>query len=217
MDAEIAPSTTAQVQQSTEQNVQSPTSLQAGQLPVRSRAALNVHQHSTCEAITHTAHLITAPPAQRVPDPAEASLNLVQSALVSHATTTHAQDVHLPFRSGLHSACSIPQLQQQQPVETLQQPAETVNAGTGHAETPAPAISTAAGICHHAETPMWLPAQLQQLRQHYRDAQFERAAHGMQPCVLMSQRVAFVVLEQFEQRDRAGAVDVLKAGLHVGQ
>ena len=204
--------------------MQHPTSQQAGQHDALGRAALRVKQQFSGEPNTHTAHLKAPSPAQRVPDDAEASLNRLQSAPASSAKTSHAQDVQLPSQPVLRTTYSIPQLQQQrpagtlqQPAETLQQPTETLNASTGIVDTQAPAVSNAAGFCHRAETPMWLPAQLQQLRQRYRLAQLEHGAEDMQPCVLMSQRVAFVVLEQFEQRDRAGVVDVLNAGLHVGQ
>lgn len=199
------------------QDTQHPTSQQAGQRDALGRAALRVKQQFSGEPNAHTAHLKAPSPAQRVPDDAEASLNRLRSAPASSATTSHAQDVQLPSQPVLRTTYSIPQLQQQQPAETLQQPSETLNASIGIVETHVPAVSNAAGFCHHAETPMWLPAQLQQLRQRYRLAQLEHAAQDMQPCVLMSQRVAFVVLEQFEQPDRAGAVDVLNAGLHVGQ
>lgn len=77
-----------------------------------------------------------------------------------------------------------------------------------------PAASEKRNLTQHAETPHWLPDQLSQLRQHYHNAKLEGGTEASQ---MIGQRVAFVLLEKFEQRDRAGALDVLTRGVHVGQ
>ena len=77
-----------------------------------------------------------------------------------------------------------------------------------------PAASEESNLTQHAETPHDLPDQLSQLRQHYHNA---KLARGTEAAKMIGQRVAFVLLEKFEQRDRGGAVDVLTHGVHVGQ
>ena len=77
-----------------------------------------------------------------------------------------------------------------------------------------PAALEESNLTQHAETPHWLPDQLSQLRQHYHNAKLE---HGTEASQMIGERVAFVLLEKFEQRDRAGALDVLTHGVHVGQ
>lgn len=76
-----------------------------------------------------------------------------------------------------------------------------------------PGASPVSSKCH-ADCPPWLPEQISQMHLSY-------AAAGQLPgllgTALLGQRVAFVLLEEFQQHDSRKEVDILLAGLHTGQ
>lgn len=128
----------------------------------------------------------------------------VQPALTSQHHTT------VPASENLSAPVLIPtRFLVYQPEPT------TVPSATQEASrVPNLATSRDVSMAHHAETPPWLLAQLSQLKQHYRVASLE---HGKSTPDLIGQRVAVVLLEHFEQRDQAGAMDILSIGIHIGQ
>lgn len=145
----------------------------------------------------------------------------IQHALHDRSAVTdiamHASSMYASLQPALTSDCSKP--------VTLTTAALVSEAAEGHSAQPANAACAAreaqtaacspvvqqAAPAHHAEMPSWLPAQLSQLQQHY------RVRPGKVPSDLIGQRVAVVLLEQFEQQDQAGSKDILSFGLHVGQ
>ena len=69
-------------------------------------------------------------------------------------------------------------------------------------------------VACHADCPDWLPAQLRQLQQSYAVVQ---PGSGLSGAALVGQRVAFALLEQFQQFDAKQEMDTLFAGLDTGQ
>ena len=69
-------------------------------------------------------------------------------------------------------------------------------------------------LCRHAEIPAWLPDQVHQIQQQYAAA---GCGAGLLGNALLGQRIAFALLEDFQQLDSRQEVDVLLAGLHTGQ
>ena len=76
-----------------------------------------------------------------------------------------------------------------------------------------PGACLAASTCH-ADCPPWLPEQISQMRLSYAVA---GQLPGLPETALLGQRVAFVLLEDFQQHDSRKEVDTLLAGLHTGQ
>ncbi len=66
----------------------------------------------------------------------------------------------------------------------------------------------------HLDCPEWLPEQLRQIQLSYAPADHPPGQVGT---ALQGQRVAFALLEDFEQQDSRREIDTLVAGLHSGQ
>ena len=67
---------------------------------------------------------------------------------------------------------------------------------------------------HHTDCPDWLPAQVHQMQHAYSVIEPVSQLLGKE---LVGQRVAFVLLEEFQQLDARQGTDILFAGLHTGQ
>ena len=68
--------------------------------------------------------------------------------------------------------------------------------------------------CAHPDCPQWLPEQLSQVQLSYAEAEYESQLVGT---ALLGQRVAFVLVEDFQQTDSRNEIDTLLAGVHSGQ
>ncbi|KAI4199635.1 MAG: hypothetical protein LQ350_004510, partial [Teloschistes chrysophthalmus] len=126
----------------------------------------------------------------------------------------HASSMYAPPQPALIAGCSKPvTLSTAAPVNKAAEVSEAQHTNAAYAATDAAChiVAQQAGAAHHPEMPSWLPAQLSQLQQRY------RVRPGKISSDLIGQRVAVVLLEQFEQQDQAGSKDILSSGLHVGQ
>lgn len=66
----------------------------------------------------------------------------------------------------------------------------------------------------HPDCPPWLPQHISQIQLSYTVAE---QLPGLPGAALLGQRVAFVLLEEFQQHDSRKEIDTLLAGLHTGQ
>ncbi len=66
----------------------------------------------------------------------------------------------------------------------------------------------------HPDCPQWLPKHVSQIQLSYTVAE---QLPGLPGTALLGQRVAFVLLEEFQQHDSRKEIDTLLAGLHTGQ
>lgn len=65
----------------------------------------------------------------------------------------------------------------------------------------------------HPDCPQWLPQHISQIQLSYTVAE---QLPGRPDTALLGQRVAFVLLEEFQQHDSRKEIDTLLAGLHTG-
>lgn len=65
----------------------------------------------------------------------------------------------------------------------------------------------------HRDCPQWLPQHISQIQLSYSVAEH---LPGVPGTALLGQRVAFVLLEEFQQHDSRKEIDTLLAGLHTG-
>ncbi len=65
----------------------------------------------------------------------------------------------------------------------------------------------------HPDCPQWLPQHVSQIQLSYTVAE---QLSGLPGSALLGQRVAFVLLEEFQQHDSRKEIDTLLAGLHTG-
>ena len=90
----------------------------------------------------------------------------------------------------------------------------TANDYSFSCDPPDSTVTGNASACAHPDCPQWLPEQLSQVQLSYAEAEYESQLVGT---ALLGQRVAFVLVEDFQQTDSRNEIDTLLAGVHSGQ